>query len=107
MSTKHTASPWTLTHDERPELGGAFFTVRDSNGGPLAIVLDPDQDSVEDNDVAAAEETIAKLLAAAPTMLDALMNISWSALLSCNCSGRCEGTCSYALVENAIKKATA
>ena len=59
---KHTAGPWALTHDERPELGGAFFTIRDSTGGPIAIVLDPDQDTVDD--VAEAEEANAKRIVA-------------------------------------------
>ncbi len=51
-----------LTHDERPELSGAFFTLRDETGSPIAIVLDPDQDTVPDGDVAAAEEANAKRL---------------------------------------------
>ena len=63
-TTKHTAEPWSITLDERPELGGAFFTIRDSNGGPLAIVLDPDQDSTPDGDVAAAEQANAARICA-------------------------------------------
>lgn len=56
--------PLTLTHDERPELGGAFFTIRDSQGNALAIVLDPPGDSVPDGDVAAAERTHAERITA-------------------------------------------
>ena len=76
-TTQHIPEPWTLTHDERPELGGAFFTIRDSKGGPLAIVLDPDQDSTEDGDTAAAEEGNAKRIL---TCVNLLAGIPQSAL---------------------------
>lgn len=57
---RHAAGSLNLTHDERPELGGAFFTLRSETGDAIAIVLDPYE--TEDGDTAAAEEANAERL---------------------------------------------
>lgn len=44
-----------------------------------------------------------QLVLAAPLMLDALKNISNCGLLDCNCGKPCDGTCTYAMVEDALK----
>lgn len=89
--TTHSPAPWH-SEDNR--------TISDADGCYVAVVPPT---FLHGKDISPANRS---LILAAPAMLDVLKNISECKLLECNCGGTCDGTCTYVLVENAIKAAT-
>lgn len=90
-----TPGPWTYSD--------GFISGRFASDGEVHDLCDP---RCAPADTCGAEmDSNTSLILAAPLMLDALKNISDCGLLDCNCGKPCMGTCTYAMVENAIKAA--
>ena len=90
MTTKHTPGPWTTTGPN----------IRADNDALVATV----QDHWHDHKTPQGEkEANAQLMSAAPELLAACKEAVGQ--LECNCCSGCEGTCSWAIVHNAIAKA--
>ena len=88
---KHTKKQWALSegHDET---GFYEFVVHDDNG----IICKGDNELLSAN-------VNAHLIVAAPDLLEACH--AAVEVLECNCSGKCEGSCTKGIVAAAITKA--
>lgn len=100
MTIKHTPGPWTV--DEHQGNGDLVVRSLDSDD----IVANCQSDSyglAEQREMEREHAANAQLMSAAPELLAACKEAVGQ--LECNCCSGCEGTCSWAIVHNAIAKA--
>lgn len=97
--SKHTPGPWTTDSDGD---GKAFAIVTSTHieGGPDDDVCEVYGGNTDDE---ATRKANATLIAAAPKLLAACKNATGAC--ECNCGEKCDGTCSRAVLENAIAEA--